>query len=60
MPRPRQFDEERVLAAVQAAFWDNGYAGAPPTELAQRCQPPKLRWAWVTMASRRAWWAPFQ
>ncbi|WP_406147225.1 TetR/AcrR family transcriptional regulator [Streptomyces sp. NBC_01012] len=27
MPRPRQFDEERVLAAVQAAFWDNGYAG---------------------------------
>jgi len=27
MPRPRQFDEERVLSAVQAAFWDNGYAG---------------------------------
>jgi TetR/AcrR family transcriptional regulator, transcriptional repressor for nem operon len=27
VPRPRQFDEERVLSAVQAAFWDNGYAG---------------------------------
>lgn len=33
MPRPRQFDEERVLAAVQAAFWDNGYAGTSLEDL---------------------------
>lgn len=33
MPRPRQFDEQRVLAAVQAAFWDNGYAGTSLEDL---------------------------
>ncbi|KIA59911.1 TetR/AcrR family transcriptional regulator [Nocardia vulneris] len=33
MPRPRQFDEERVLSAVQAAFWDNGYAGTSLEDL---------------------------
>ncbi|MBB5912050.1 AcrR family transcriptional regulator [Nocardia transvalensis] len=33
MPRPRQFDEERVLAAVQAAFWDKGYAGTSLEDL---------------------------
>ncbi|WP_433800285.1 TetR/AcrR family transcriptional regulator [Actinomycetospora sp. CA-084318] len=27
MPRPRQFDEDRVLSAVRTAFWDHGYAG---------------------------------
>ncbi|MEB3369699.1 TetR/AcrR family transcriptional regulator [Saccharopolyspora mangrovi] len=33
MPRPRQFDEERVLAAVQSVFWDNGYAGTSLEDL---------------------------
>ena len=33
MPRPRQFDEEHVLAAVQAAFWDKGYAGTSLEDL---------------------------
>ncbi|WP_205710947.1 TetR/AcrR family transcriptional regulator [Isoptericola sp. BMS4] len=33
MPRPRQFDEERVLSAVQAAFWDKGYAGTSLEDL---------------------------
>jgi TetR/AcrR family transcriptional regulator, transcriptional repressor for nem operon len=33
VPRPRQFDEERVLASVQAAFWDNGYAGTSLDDL---------------------------
>lgn len=33
MPRPRQFDEERVLSAVQAAFWDHGYAGTSLEDL---------------------------
>ncbi|RDI53905.1 TetR family transcriptional regulator [Nocardia mexicana] len=33
MPRPRQFDEERVLSAVQAVFWDNGYAGTSLEDL---------------------------
>ncbi|MBW0103637.1 TetR/AcrR family transcriptional regulator [Pseudonocardia sp. KRD291] len=33
MPRPRQFDEERVLSSVQAAFWDNGYAGTSLEDL---------------------------
>src|SRR5690242_9302206 len=33
MPRPRQFDEERVLSAVQAAFWDKGYAGTSLDDL---------------------------
>jgi len=33
MPRPRQFEEEVVLAAVQAAFWDNGYAGTSLEDL---------------------------
>lgn len=33
MPRPRQFDEERVLAAVQSVFWDNGYAGTSLDDL---------------------------
>jgi TetR/AcrR family transcriptional regulator, transcriptional repressor for nem operon len=27
VPRPREFDEERVLSAVRSAFWDHGYAG---------------------------------
>ena len=33
MPRPRQFDEHQVLSAVQAAFWDNGYAGTSLEDL---------------------------
>ncbi|OLL75264.1 Transcriptional regulator, TetR family [Pseudonocardia sp. Ae168_Ps1] len=33
MPRPRQFDEVRVLSSVQAAFWDNGYAGTSLDDL---------------------------
>ncbi|MFD9699862.1 TetR/AcrR family transcriptional regulator [Lentzea sp. NPDC059081] len=33
MPRPRQFDEERVLSAVRAAFWDKGYAGTSLEDL---------------------------
>lgn len=33
VPRPRQFDEQRVLSAVQAAFWDNGYAGTSLEDL---------------------------
>ncbi|MFD5825126.1 TetR/AcrR family transcriptional regulator [Lentzea sp. NPDC060358] len=33
MPRPRQFDEERVLSAVQTAFWDKGYAGTSLDDL---------------------------
>ncbi|RZT85714.1 TetR family transcriptional regulator [Pseudonocardia sediminis] len=33
MPRPRQFDEQRVLSAVQATFWDNGYAGTSLDDL---------------------------
>ncbi|MFE3442467.1 TetR/AcrR family transcriptional regulator [Nocardia sp. NPDC059180] len=33
MPRPRQFDEERVMAAVQAVFWDKGYAGTSLEDL---------------------------
>lgn len=33
MPRPRQFDEERVLSSVQAAFWNNGYAGTSLEDL---------------------------
>ncbi len=33
MPRPRQFEEEVVLAAVQAVFWDNGYAGTSLDDL---------------------------
>ena len=33
MPRPRQFDEDRVLSAVQAAFWDKGYAGTSLEDL---------------------------
>ncbi|GAB3734966.1 TetR/AcrR family transcriptional regulator [Amycolatopsis oliviviridis] len=33
VPRPRQFDEQRVLAAVQAAFWDKGYAGTSLEDL---------------------------
>lgn len=33
MPRPRQFDEERVLSAVRAAFWDKGYAGTSLDDL---------------------------
>jgi TetR/AcrR family transcriptional regulator, transcriptional repressor for nem operon len=33
VPRPRQFDEERVLSSVQAAFWDNGYAGTSLEDL---------------------------
>lgn len=33
MPRPRQFDEERVLSSVQAAFWNNGYAGTSLDDL---------------------------
>ena len=33
MPRPRQFDEERVLSSVQTAFWNNGYAGTSLEDL---------------------------
>jgi TetR/AcrR family transcriptional repressor of nem operon len=33
VPRPRQFNEEHVLSAVQAAFWDNGYAGTSLEDL---------------------------
>lgn len=33
MPRPRQFQEEVVLTAIQAAFWDNGYAGTSLEDL---------------------------
>lgn len=33
MPRPRQFDEDRVLSAVQAAFWDKGFAGTSLEDL---------------------------
>ena len=33
MPRPRQFDEQAVLSAVQATFWDNGYAGTTLEDL---------------------------
>lgn len=33
MPRPRQFDEKRVLSSVQAAFWDKGYAGTSLDDL---------------------------
>jgi len=33
VPRPRQFDEEHVLSAVQAAFWDHGYAGTSLDDL---------------------------
>lgn len=33
MPRPRQFDEAHVLSSVQAAFWNNGYAGTSLEDL---------------------------
>ncbi|GAA4852792.1 TetR/AcrR family transcriptional regulator [Actinomycetospora corticicola] len=33
MPRPRQFDEQRVLSSVQATFWDQGYAGTSLEDL---------------------------
>ncbi|HEX7304668.1 TetR/AcrR family transcriptional regulator [Lentzea sp.] len=33
MPRPRQFDEDRVLSAVRSTFWDKGYAGTSLEDL---------------------------
>ncbi|GAA4795516.1 TetR/AcrR family transcriptional regulator [Actinomycetospora chlora] len=33
MPRPREFDEERVVLAVRDAFWDRGYAATSMDDL---------------------------
>ncbi|GAA1204709.1 TetR/AcrR family transcriptional regulator [Prauserella alba] len=33
MPRPREFDEERVVAAVRQVFWDKGYAATSVDDL---------------------------
>ena len=33
MPRPREFDEERVLDAVMATFWRRGYDGTSAQDL---------------------------
>ena len=33
MGRPREFDEQRVIAAAKDAFWTHGYAGTSLTEL---------------------------
>ncbi|GAA4886652.1 TetR/AcrR family transcriptional regulator [Actinomycetospora straminea] len=33
MPRPREFDEERVVLAVRDAFWDKGYAATSMDDL---------------------------
>lgn len=33
MPRPREFDEERVALAVRDEFWDKGYAATSMSDL---------------------------
>lgn len=33
MPRPREFDEDRVVLAVRDAFWDRGYAATSMDDL---------------------------
>ncbi|WP_344056401.1 TetR/AcrR family transcriptional regulator, partial [Prauserella halophila] len=33
MPRPREFDEERVVAAIRQVFWDKGYAATSVDDL---------------------------
>ncbi|MEV0282270.1 TetR/AcrR family transcriptional regulator [Streptomyces sp. NPDC050610] len=33
MPRPREFDEDRVIRAVRDAFWDKGYAATSMDDL---------------------------
>lgn len=33
MPRPREFDEERVVLAVRDQFWDKGYAATSMDDL---------------------------
>lgn len=33
MPRPREFDEERVVLAVRDEFWDKGYAATSMDDL---------------------------
>lgn len=33
MPRPREFDENRVLLAVRDEFWDKGYAATSMDDL---------------------------
>lgn len=33
MPRPREFDEDRVLLAVRDEFWDKGYAATSTDDL---------------------------
>ena len=33
MPRPREFDEDRVLLAVRDEFWDKGYAATSMDDL---------------------------
>lgn len=33
MPRPREFDEDRVVAAIRQEFWDRGYAATSVDDL---------------------------
>lgn len=33
MPRPREFDEQRVVLAIRDAFWDKGYAATSMDDL---------------------------
>lgn len=33
MPRPREFDEDRVVEAIRQEFWDKGYAGTSVDDL---------------------------
>lgn len=33
MPRPREFDENRVLLAIRDEFWDKGYAATSMDDL---------------------------
>ncbi|MFD7657721.1 TetR/AcrR family transcriptional regulator [Actinosynnema sp. NPDC059797] len=33
MPRPREFDEDRVVAAIRQEFWDKGYAATSLDDL---------------------------
>jgi TetR/AcrR family transcriptional regulator, transcriptional repressor for nem operon len=36
MPRPRRYERQDVVEAAKEAFWENGYAGTPLSELERR------------------------